>query len=112
MADEGFNKKNSEWWTTIAGRKIYAKSLEALYRTVAYGWKSGKASKGYDNEEVSFSCLYCGRESYVISNPCPCLFLKGDMGKRLMAMKKLNDLMNAEKVKQKKEVKKPSIIVP
>jgi hypothetical protein len=105
MKDEGMNHKTKEYWTVIAGRKIYAKSLEALYRTVAYGWVSHK--------EKSI-CIYCGREWYDLSNPCHCLMNKGDMGKRVLAMKKLHEIMSAQEAKEKakEEKKKPAIILP
>lgn len=106
MSTEGFNAKNKEWWTTIGGRKIYAKSLESLYRTVAYGWI---ATKDHSSEgDLKFKCLYCGREWYIISEPCHCIMNKGDTGKRFMALKRLNELIYNQKQKEEEVNQKKS----
>lgn len=113
IGDEGHNRATSEYWTTIAGKRIYSRSLEALCRTVAFGWTEKKASEA--ESDVKFVCLYCGREGYITSEPCSCFLTKGDRGKRISALNRLQQIMYEQKVeetKKKKEKPKSPIILP
>ena len=108
LSEEGVNHKKKEYWTTVARRKIYAKSLESLYCTVAHGWIMHK-------EKVI--CIYCGKEWYVLSEPCDCLMSKGDSAKRLEAKRRLEEIRLYKKSKakpepKKKEVQNSGIVLP
>lgn len=96
MAGDGQNHKKEEFWTVIGGRKIYAHSMEALCRTVAYGWITHKEK---------CICIYCGKEWYDMSAPCTCQ--KGELGKRAEAMRRLDAIMEAQKTKNQSSIIPP-----
>jgi hypothetical protein len=107
MGDEGANYKTKEFWTKIKGKRIYACSLEALCRTVAFGWSQKRASDA--ENDMKIVCLYCGAEGFSTSEPCSCFLTRGDRHKRVNAMQKLNEIMRGQKVEEKP---KSSILLP
>ena len=87
MAEEGHNDQTKEYWTTIGGKRVYSHDMEALCRTVGYGWTLDKGK---------IVCVYCGIESYILSVPCECFGTKGDTGKRKEAVRRLLKIMSEQ----------------
>ena len=103
MSEQGYNDKRQEYWTTVGGRRIYARTIEALARTVAYGWIEKKSNAA--DSDSQYICIYCGREWYIISEPCSCILTKGDQARRANAMNVLNKIIYDLKMKDKKNKK-------